>query len=83
YSSDLQKLQDEHGVNVLRTSKEILAAQLKAWDELIPVLEEDDFMKRTLDSQRAWVDRVVFYELMNSPDLALAYDHYFPGKLKL
>lgn len=83
YSADLQKLQDENGVIVHRTSKEILDAQLKAWDELIPVLEEDEFMKRTLDSQRAWVDRVVFYELMNSPDLALAYDHYFPGKLKL
>lgn len=83
YSADLRKLQDEHGVTVHRTSKEILDAQLKAWDELIPTLEEDDFMKRVLDSQRAWVERVVFYELMNAPDYALAYDHYFPGKLKL
>jgi len=83
YSADLVKLQTEHGVTVHRTSKEILDAQLKAWDELIPQLEEDEYMKRVLDSQRAWVERVVFYELMNSPDLALAYDHYFPGKLKL
>ena len=66
-----------------RTSKEILTAQLKAWDEIIPVLEKDPFMKKVLDSQRAWVDRVVYYELMNAPDYALAYDHYFPGKLKL
>ncbi len=83
YSSDLRKLQVEHGVNVLRTSKDILDAELKAWDELIPELEKDPYMKRVLDSQRAWVDRVVFYELMNSPDYALAYEHYFPGKLKL
>jgi TRAP-type mannitol/chloroaromatic compound transport system substrate-binding protein len=83
YSSDLRKLQEESGVSVLRTSKEILDAQLKAWDELIPTLEADEFMKRVLDSQRAWVDRVVFYELMNAPDYALAYNHYFPGKLKL
>jgi len=83
YSADLQKLQAEHGVTVHRTSKEILDAQLKAWDELIPTLEEDSYMKKVLDSQRAWVERVVFYELMNSPDYALAYDHYFPGKLKL
>lgn len=83
YSSDLQRLQNEFGVTVHRTSKEILDAQLKAWDELIPTLEEDEFIKRVLDSQRAWVERVVFYELMNSPDLALAYDHYFPGRLKL
>src|SRR5690606_9332326 len=83
YSADLQKLQEESGVTVHRTSKEILDAQLKAWDELIPELEKDEYMKKVLDSQRAWVERVVYYELMNAPDLALAYEHYFPGKLKL
>ncbi|GGX89905.1 C4-dicarboxylate ABC transporter [Litchfieldella qijiaojingensis] len=83
YSKDLRALQEEHGVTVHRTSQEILDAELQAWDKLIPQLEEDDFMKRCMDSQREWVDRVVFYELMNKPDLALAYEHYFPGKLKL
>jgi TRAP-type mannitol/chloroaromatic compound transport system substrate-binding protein len=83
YSADLVKLQEEHGVTVHRTSKEILDAQLQAWDKIIPTLETDEFMKRVLDSQREWVERVVFYELMNSADLALAYEHYFPGKLKL
>ena len=83
YSADLVKLQEEHGVTVHRTSKEILDAELKAWDDIIPELEADAYMKKVLDSQRAWVERVVFYELMNSPDYALAYDHYFPGKLKL
>jgi TRAP-type mannitol/chloroaromatic compound transport system substrate-binding protein len=83
YSSDLQKLQTEHGVTVHRTSKEILDAELAAWDQLIPELEQDDFMKRCMDSQRAWVERTVYYELMNSPDYALAYEHYFPGKLAL
>ena len=83
YSADLQFLQNEAGVTVRRTSKEILDAQLKAWDELIPELESDPFMKKTLDSQREWVDRVAYYELMNSPDYGLAYEHYFPGKIKL
>ncbi|MFZ2103276.1 MAG: TRAP transporter substrate-binding protein [Oricola sp.] len=81
YSADLQKLQTEHGVTVHRTSQEILDAQLKAWDELIEELGQDDYMKRIMDSQRAWVDRVTFYELLNAPDLTLAYKHYFPGKL--
>ena len=35
YSADLVKLQDVHGVTVHRTSKEILDAELVAWDELI------------------------------------------------
>ena len=83
YSADLQTLINEDGVTVHRTSQEILDAQIKAWDELIPELEADEFMKRCLDSQRAWVERVSYYELMNSPDYALAYNHYFPGKLAL
>jgi TRAP-type mannitol/chloroaromatic compound transport system substrate-binding protein len=83
YSSDLQRIRDELGVTVHRTSKEILAAQLDAWDQLIVQLEEDDFSKRVMDSQRAWVEKVTYYELMNAPDYALAYEHYFPGRLAL
>ena len=83
YSADLQFLQNDAGVTVRRTSKEILDAQLKAWDELIPELEADPFMKKCLDSQRDWVSRVSYYELMNAPDYGLAYEHYFPGKIKL
>ncbi|MHC1551310.1 TRAP transporter substrate-binding protein [Phyllobacterium sp. K27] len=83
YSADLLKLENDNGVNVRRTSKEILDAQIKAWDALIAELEKDAFMKKVLDSQRTWVERVTYYELMNSPDYTLAYEHYFPGKLKL
>jgi TRAP-type mannitol/chloroaromatic compound transport system substrate-binding protein len=83
YSSDLQRIQNDYGVKVHRTSNEILAAQLEAWDKLITELEQDEYAKRVMDSQRAWVERVTYYELMNSPDYALAYNHYFPGKLAI
>jgi TRAP-type mannitol/chloroaromatic compound transport system substrate-binding protein len=83
YSSDLQVLQSDHGVTVHRTPQDILEAQLAAWDVLIPMLEQDEFIKRVLDSQRAWVERVTFYELMNAADLTLAFNHYFPGKLAI
>jgi TRAP-type mannitol/chloroaromatic compound transport system substrate-binding protein len=83
YSNDLLRIRDEMGVTVHRTSKDILQAQLSAWDGLITELEQDDFSKRVMDSQRAWVDKVAYYELMNAPDLALAYEHYFPGKLAI
>ena len=82
YSTDLKELQ-EGGVNVLRTPQSVLDAQLAAWDVLIADLGQDEYMARIMDSQKAWVDRVVFYELMNAPDYALAYDHYFPGKLSM
>lgn len=83
YSADLQKLQNEDGVTVDRTPKDILAKQIEAWDVLITDLEQDPFFKKVLDSQRAWTEQVTYYELMNAPDYVLAYNHYFPGKLKL
>jgi TRAP-type mannitol/chloroaromatic compound transport system substrate-binding protein len=83
YSQDLAELQSDDGVTVHRTSSEILAAQLEAWDKLIVELEQDEYSKRVMDSQKAWVEQVTYYELMNSPDYALAFDHYFPGKLRL
>jgi TRAP-type mannitol/chloroaromatic compound transport system substrate-binding protein len=83
YSDDLSKLQTEHGVKVMRTPQGVLDAQLAAWDKLIEQLGQDEFMKRVIDSQRQFVEKVVFYELMNSPDYVLAYNHYYPGKLAL
>ncbi len=83
YSEDLQTLINEDGVTVHRTSKDILAAQLDAWDTLIGQLEEDEFSARVMQSQREWCEKVAFYELMNAPDYALAYNHYFPNKLAL
>ena len=35
-----------------------------------------------MDSQRAWVENVIFYEIMNSPNYELAYDHYFPESFR-
>jgi TRAP-type mannitol/chloroaromatic compound transport system substrate-binding protein len=83
YSTDLQKLQQESGVKVIRTPEDVLAKQLEAWDKLITQLEGDEFMKRVMDSQRAWTERTVFYQLMNDPDYKLAYNHYFPKKVEL
>ncbi|MDP4033711.1 MAG: TRAP transporter substrate-binding protein [Pseudorhodobacter sp.] len=83
YSADLVKLQVDSGVKVHRTSKEILGAELEAWDTLIAELSKDPFMKRVMDSQKAWSEQVAYYELMNAPDYGLAYEHHFPGKLKL
>ena len=77
YSRDLVKLQTEHEVSVWRTPQSVLNAQLKAWDELLPDLMADPFFAKVVESQKAWVDRVVFYELYNAADQRLAYEHFF------
>jgi len=81
YSSDLEKLQKENGVNVKRTPDSVLQAQLDAWDKILPPLMEDPFFSKVVDSQKAWCERVVFYSLQNAPDYKLAYQHYFPNKI--
>jgi TRAP-type mannitol/chloroaromatic compound transport system substrate-binding protein len=81
YSKDLQKLINEHKVNVYRTSQSIMDAQLKSWDKVLKRLNKDPFFKKVVDSQRVWSQRVGYYDIVNSADYKLAYEHYFPGKL--
>jgi len=81
YSEDLQKLINDHGVKVKRTPKSIFEAQLKAWDEVEAELVKDPqqgpFIKKVLDSQKAWAKRVGFYYLNNDADWRTAYEHHF------
>jgi TRAP-type mannitol/chloroaromatic compound transport system substrate-binding protein len=80
YSKDLQELITKDKVRVIRTPKDVFDAQIKAWDGLIEVLAKDPFMKKVMDSQKAWVKRVVYYGMFNATDYRGAYEHHF-GKL--
>jgi TRAP-type mannitol/chloroaromatic compound transport system substrate-binding protein len=80
YSRDLQKLINDDGVNVYRTPQSVLSAELASWDNVLKNLTQDAFFKKVVDSQNEWSKRVAFYDLMNSADYKLAYEHYF-GKL--
>jgi TRAP-type mannitol/chloroaromatic compound transport system substrate-binding protein len=83
YSKDLQELIAKDKVNVLRTPKDVFELQIKAWDGLIADLAKDAYMKKVMDSQKAWVRRVVFYGMYNATDYKGAFDHHFPGVLKI
>lgn len=83
YSKDLQELIEKDKVNVLRTPQGIFDAQIKAWDGLIAELAKDPFMKKVMDSQKAWVRRVVYYTQLNATDYKGAFNHHFPGVLKM
>ena len=83
YSADLQKLIDEHGVNVKRTPDTVLQAQLEAWDEILPKLMEDEFFAKVVESQKQWTRRVVYYLISNEIDKRLAFNHAFPGVLNI
>ena len=82
YSKDLQELITKDKVNVLRTPQGVFDAQIKAWDGLIAQLGADPYMKKVMESQKAWVRRVVFYGMLNVADYKGAFNHHFPGVLK-
>lgn len=82
YSADLQTLMKKDGVNVHRTPTAVMEAQLKSWDTVLEDLNKDPYFKKVVDSQKAWSQRVAFYDLMNAADYKLAYNHYFPGEIK-
>jgi len=82
YSKDLQELITKDKVNVLRTPQSVFDAQISAWDGLIKSLEGDPFMKKVMDSQKAWVRRVVYYTQLNATDYKGAFNHHFPGVLR-
>ncbi len=81
YSKDLFWLRDEAGVKLYRTPKSVMEAQLKAWDEILPELEQDPFFAKVVKSQKEFAHRVAYYDLLDSADYKLAFDHYFPGEL--
>ena len=81
YSADLVTLKEEHGVNVHRTPDSVMADQLKAWDVVVDrISKEDPFFAKVIASQKAWAKRYGAYQLLNSPNYKLAYEHYY-GKL--
>jgi TRAP-type mannitol/chloroaromatic compound transport system substrate-binding protein len=81
YSRDLEWLKNKAGVKVYRTPTSVMKAQLDAWDKLLPDLEKDPFFAKVVKSQKAFAKRVAYYDILNSCDYKLAYDHYFPGEL--
>jgi TRAP-type mannitol/chloroaromatic compound transport system substrate-binding protein len=83
YSKDLQELISKDKVNVIRTPKDVFEAQIKAWDGLAAQLAQDPFMKKVMDSQKEWVRRVVYYNMTNATDFKGAFEHHFPGVLKI
>jgi TRAP-type mannitol/chloroaromatic compound transport system substrate-binding protein len=76
YSKDMEELKSR-GVKVIRTPDAVLQAQLAAWGAVIERLSADPYFKKVVDSQKAWVKRVVALEFDMEVDQKMAYDHFF------
>jgi TRAP-type mannitol/chloroaromatic compound transport system substrate-binding protein len=77
YSRDLEVIRSR-GVNIIQTPEAVLQAQLAAWNRVVEKLSaENPFFKRVIDSQRAWVQRTVSFERLNTPSRDMAFNHFF------
>lgn len=76
YSADLQKIRDA-GVTVVETPDAVLQAQLDSWTQVVESLSADPFFAKVIESQKAWVQRVVGFEMQWEVPRRAAYEHFF------
>ena len=82
YSTDYFEMQAKQGVKVFKTPKEVLQAELKAWDRVIvQKSSENPFFAKVIESQKQWAARVVKWSEDTIVPADLAYEHWF-GKKK-
>jgi TRAP-type mannitol/chloroaromatic compound transport system substrate-binding protein len=78
YSKAYEELRDKRGIKFIETPREILKAQLEAWDKVIAQKgAENEFFRKVLDSQTQYMKRAVGYQLKFEAPAVLAYEHFF------
>jgi len=82
YSKDLADLQTKDKVKVFRTPRTVQQAQLAAWDKVLAAQRQEAFFDKVIKSQLDWVRRTMRYQLLNTPNPEMAYNHFFAAKKK-
>ncbi len=83
YSKAYDEMQKTQGVKFYKTPDSILRNQLKVFDEVVAKKSaENPLFKKIVDSQRAFAQRAVKWDLDTVVSRRMAYDHYFPAAKK-
>jgi TRAP-type mannitol/chloroaromatic compound transport system substrate-binding protein len=78
YSAAYVELRDKRGIKFIETPRDILKAQLDAWDKVIAQKSaENEFFRKVLESQKAYMQRVVGYTIRFEAPSDMAYEHFF------
>jgi TRAP-type mannitol/chloroaromatic compound transport system substrate-binding protein len=81
YSKDYEELQTKDKVKFYRTSREILQAQLDAYDKAAETKGAGNALfKEIEESQKRFAKRVVKWDFENNVRREMAYNHYFNKK---
>ena len=78
YSEDYIKLQKEDGVKFYKTPDAILQQQLQMWDEIVSEkAKTNPLFKEIEESQRAFAQRALAWDMDTNNNRRMAYNHYF------
>lgn len=78
YSIDYIKLKEEDGVKFYKTPDAILLEQLKVWDDIIATkAKENPLFKEIMESQLAFAERAVSWDMDTNNNRRMAYNYYF------
>ena len=78
YSEDYIKLQKEDGVKFYKTPDAILQQQLQMWDEIVAEKAKTNALfKEIEESQRAFAQRALAWDMDTNNNRRMAYNHYF------
>ncbi len=79
-----KEMVEKHGVQIHRTPQDILDNFLTTYDEIVKEkVENDPFIKKVIESQRAYAGLVVPYRRSTWPSYEYASDHYWKDQLFL
>lgn len=78
YSKAYEELRDKHRVNFIKTPEDVLELQLNAWDKIIDEKgAENPFFAKVIESQKAYMKRVLGYQEKFIVSREQAYKHFF------
>jgi TRAP-type mannitol/chloroaromatic compound transport system substrate-binding protein len=77
YSKDYVELQTKDKVRMFKTPDPILQAQLKAFDEAAAKRKDNAIFREIEESQKAFAQRAVRFNLDYNVSPRMAYNHYF------
>jgi TRAP-type mannitol/chloroaromatic compound transport system substrate-binding protein len=81
YSKDYIEMQTKQGVKFYKTPDSLLAKQLTAYDEAAgKKIADNAIFKEIVDSQKAFAERTVKWDLDTNVSRRMAYNHYFGAK---
>jgi TRAP-type mannitol/chloroaromatic compound transport system substrate-binding protein len=81
YSKDYVEMQTKQGVKFYKTPAAMLQDQLVAYDAAASKKAADNaIFKEIMESQRAFAERTVKWDLDTNVSRAMAYNHYFGAK---